>query len=445
MSKDIAKLFISGSKLVFARWFVAIALIAQTAFGGQENSPDIPAQMQPLLQELVNNNKELQAMAGRARALRIQAPAASALPDPVVGFGLVNVPIDSFSLDSEAMTQKQVFVAQKIPWLSSLSLEEQKAQLQALEAETRVLSLQLSLKSQLARTWYDLAFLSRRLALNYQLQEIVTQSMRVAESRYGTGIGGQQDILLAQVKLTDLLEEQSTLVSQEAALRAKLGGLLNRPDPFAETVTFSRGELSGESAVDVLIETALQHNPELQARQIALQQAQTDVSLAEKAYMPDFDLRLTYGQREDNPSTGEDRPDFLSATVALSVPIYQTRKQDNRLAAAKVRKEAAGQAIMAYHAILTNEIHRLVSELQGIRSSYELLQKPLLVQVDNLEDASLAAYSTGKLSFEVMLQARMRVLQTGLAIDRLQTEYSKKLAELHELTGETLTRPEVQQ
>lgn len=384
-------------------------------------------------------------MSGRAEALRLETPAASALPDPVVGIGLANVPIDSFSLDSEAMTQKQVFVGQKIPWLSSLSLQEQLATLKALEARTRVVTLQLGLESQLAKAWYDLDFLNRSLSVNLQLQAIVNKSLRIAESRYATGTGSQQDILMAQVKLTEFLQEQSRLIAQEGSLRARIGGLLNRPEPFRESIASVAAGLPEPPELPELIAQAMQNNPELQSRQLGLQQAKTAVSLADNGYMPDFDLRLSYGQREDNPDTGDERADFLSASVSFTVPLYQTRKQDSRLAAARMRQKAAERAISAFRSTLTNDVHRLVSELAGIRSGFELLQKPLLIQVNNLEEASLAAYSTGKLSFDAMLQAQVRVLQANLALDRMRTEYSKKTVELCELAGLLFSGPEVRQ
>jgi len=445
MSITIDNMTISLARQLLVVLSGMIAFAGRPAVAEEAEWGNPPAQLQTLIRELANNNQNLQALSRQARALRLEAPAVAALPDPVVGFGLANVPIDSFSLDKEAMTQKQVFVAQKIPWLGSLTLQEQIAQLKAMEAETRVVGRQLGLESQLSQAWYDLSFLSRSLTVNRQLQTIVTDSLRIAESRYGTGTGSQQDILMAQVKLTEFLEEESSLISRDAALRARLGGLLNRPAPLVEPVDFAVSELPAPSKTEDLVQLALKHNPEIGVRQFELQRAEAEISLARKAYLPDFDLRLSYGQREDSPDTGDARSDFLSATVALSVPLYQTRKQDLKLAAARERREAAHRSLLASQANLTNEIHRLAGELAGIRSGYELLRQPLRIQVGNLEDASLAAYSTGKLTFEAMLQARVRVLRNTLAVDRYQTEYSKKMAELRELTGKILSPTEAPQ
>jgi len=59
------------------------------------------------------------AMGENVQALRAEAPFAGSLQGPVVGIGLLNILTDSFDLDQEAMTQKQLFVAQKIPWFGT--------------------------------------------------------------------------------------------------------------------------------------------------------------------------------------------------------------------------------------------------------------------------------------------------------------------------------------
>ena len=53
--------------------------------------------------------------AARAEAYTEQAVAEGQLPDPKLKLGTVNVPVDSFDIEQEPMTQLQVGVVQSIP------------------------------------------------------------------------------------------------------------------------------------------------------------------------------------------------------------------------------------------------------------------------------------------------------------------------------------------
>lgn len=423
--------------LCFALIFVSIWMTGlSSAYAGAES--EIPEDLTVLLAELHSGNLELRAMEQKARALSTEAPFSAALPDPVIGFGLANIPVDTFELDQEAMTQKQLFIAQKFPWAGTLSLKEKAAELKAMEASFQVDARRLSLDSTLAAIFYDLSFTLRSLDINQKLQALVTQSLRVAETRYGTGKGLQQDILSAQVRLSEFMEEEMALVSREKAQRAKIGSLLNRQGGVAEKFDLIAVHLPSLPPAEKLIETAMLKNPDLLAKITGSELADTEIALAEKAYMPGFDFRLAYGQREDDPNTGNDRADFFSATMAMTVPLWQEKKQDTKLAAAEQRKEAAESAVQGFRSRISNEIEKLVHELEGVRDSYELFRDALSVQARNLEDASLAAYSTGKIEFDTMLRARVKVLQTDLAIHRFVKQYLVKMAELSELTGVSL-------
>ena len=71
-------------------------------------------------------------MEKNAQALRAEAPFSGSLQDPVVGIGLLNLPVDTFDFDQEPMTQKQLFASQKFPWFGTLDLRQQASELKAL-------------------------------------------------------------------------------------------------------------------------------------------------------------------------------------------------------------------------------------------------------------------------------------------------------------------------
>lgn len=395
--------------------------------------------LQNLVAKAIENNQELLASIERAEALRIEVPASGALKDPVVGLGLLNVPVDSFELDQEPMTQKQLFVAQKFPWFGTLGLKQQIAALAALEAGSRVEAKKLAIASAVSVAWYELAVLERSIEIMETLREIVNQSLRVAESRYGTGKGLQQDVLVGQVQLSELLGETISLESGKQAAKARLGKLTNLTttdyQEFSPNYSTIKDTEIPEVDRESLVAAALNYNPLLQEKMIAVDRARVKVDLARAGYRPDFDVRLSYGQREENPTTGDDRADFFSATVAMTVPLYQTTKQDVKLEAARKRLRAAENSLESYKRNLLHDLERKIAELTGLKGNHTLFTKGRNSQASHLAQASLAAYSVGKVDFKTMLEARMGLLRLELKTDVVKSKLLITAVELEQLIG----------
>lgn len=389
-----------------------------------------------LVHEAMTNNHDIKSLEEKARALRAEAPFAGSLKDPTLGFSLLNVPVDSFDLDQEPMTQKQISFTQQIPWFGKLSLAEQGAELMAVEQEAMVRVLQLSVARQLKEAWFDLSLVERSLDLNSRMQDIISQILQVAESRYANGEGLQQDILMAQVQLSELIDRDVTLKAMKTRLQDTIGGLLNRDDYFIENTTrLKLPDLSGLTREGLTAE-AMQKNPLVAARYAAVLKAEIDLRLAEKDYMPDMNFTVAYGQREDDPVSGRDRADFLSAGVSITVPLWQNTRQDSKLEGAKNRMKSARRALQAVQKTLPHKIDSLLAEIDGARESKELFGDGISVQAGQLADSSLAAYSVGQVEFNTMLSTHTRLLQVELKIEQYIVQVYKKLAELEETVGQ---------
>ena len=398
---------------------------------------DTPPELSALIAEAMESNQELRSIEDKVRAMEEEAPAAGSLQDPMVGIALANVPIDTFDFAQEPMTQKQLFVSQKFPWFGTLPLKEQVATLKALEQERVLEARRLAIARQVAETWYELLFVDRNLEVNARLAAIVTQILKVAETRYSTGVGLQQDILAAQVQLSELIEENVALKSKERFLADRMGSLLNRAEPYRqETVEMAMPESTFDA--EVLTAKALRFSPQLAAQRIARERAGLEIELAEKDYMPNIDVRLGYGQREDTP-TGADRADFLSVGATFSVPLWQNTKQDNNLAAAKRRLLSAEKGLRGLELALPHKIDGAIAEIESARENRKLFADVLSFQAGQLADSSLAAYSVGKLEFNTMLAARLRLERIELKSERYKFDIYKKLAELKEMVGSPLT------
>lgn len=79
----------------------------------------------------VRDNPGLAEMRSRYQAMAEIPSQAGALPDPVLSFAAMNLPMDTFNRDQEAMTQMQLGFSQLFPFPGKRGLREQAAEFEA--------------------------------------------------------------------------------------------------------------------------------------------------------------------------------------------------------------------------------------------------------------------------------------------------------------------------
>jgi len=388
----------------------------------------------PFVTEGLLQNRSLQGLAAQTAAARQEIPASAALEDPKIGFGLANLPVDTWRFDQEPMTQKQFFISQKFPWFGKLGLMEKKATLKWQRQELVLNSKKLELARQIATAYFDLAFNEKSLSINDRLTKQMKQIIGAAETSYSAGRGLQQDVLLAQVELTRLINERLELTQKNRTIINQLEELLNRKNapPIAPLNDLDMPIIDLDS--ERITDEAMQNNPSLLIKLLEADEAKIDSELAEKNYWPDMDVRLTYGQRDES-KTGQDWADFASATVTLNVPLWQRSRQTPQLAAARSRYEAAKLAAGNIGDNLPHRLDSLIAEIQTNQETYTLFTKGLLLQSQQAALSSITAYEVGKVEFNTMMNAQIRQLQFELQAHRYLTNIYKKWAELAELVG----------
>ncbi len=107
--------------------FLSVLLIPMDSFPQQERKLNL----NELIDEALQRNPEIVATKARAQVYREKVPQAGALEDPMLGFGIVNLPTN-FSFRDEDMTMKEFSISQKLPFpgkrpLMSVDLPEPSA------------------------------------------------------------------------------------------------------------------------------------------------------------------------------------------------------------------------------------------------------------------------------------------------------------------------------
>jgi cobalt-zinc-cadmium efflux system outer membrane protein len=402
-----------------------------------EQSIWAPEPLAKLIAEGLENNQEIRSLESQVASLKEEISFAGALDDPRVGIGLANLPTDTFSFNQEPMTQKQIFVAQKFPWFGKLDLRSQRVALMAISKAAVLKTRRLELARQIANAYYQLGFTATSLNINDRLIVMVKQLLRVAETRYGTGKGLQQDVLQAQVELSKLLDDDITLRRKKRTLEDQLNGYLNReefsPIKAPENLPYMNLKLN----IKDLQIRVLKTNPTLEVRQAEIDKAGVEIELARKDYWPDMDFKVGYGQREEDLN-GRNLPDFVSASVMINLPLWQNSRQDKKLAATKQSHEAALRSYRNLVLSLPHKVDALVDDIQNIQKNYHLIADALIVQAEQWARSSLSAYETGNVEFNTMINAQIRLLRFELQAQNYLFNLYKKRADLEEVLGEPI-------
>ena len=417
----------------------AATVILFTALNGSAADPYIwaPHPLDRLIEEGLANNQDIKSMESKVKSLKEEISFAGSLNDPRIGIGLLNLPTDTFSFSQEPMTQKQLFIAQKIPWFGKLSLRSQQAAMKAIRQEAILKAKRLELARQIATAYYELGFVAGSQKINERLIGMLDQLVRVSETRYATGQGLQQDVLQAQVEMSKLLDEQITLGNKRRTLEDRINALLNRgnfiPVVPPENLPYPDLELETKK----LQTRALTMNPWLKVKQAEVDQANVEIELAQKDYWPDMDFTVAYGQREEDLN-GRDLPDFFSASVVVNIPLWQKTRQDKKLEANKSLHQAALRSYQNLANSLPHQIDALVTDIRNIQKNYKLITDALIVQADQWARSSLTAYEVGKVNFNTTINAQIHLLRFELQSENYLFSLYEKRAELEEVIGAPL-------
>lgn len=396
--------------------------------------PTIHEHVAALIEQGLQNNSELAALRKEIKALEAEAPAAGAFTDPKISFGVLNVPTDTFDFDQEAMTQKQVALSQRLKWFGKLSLAQKKVVLRAERQRAALHGKELELARDIAVSYHDLGTTYENLETNATLHEILGAILRVAESRYATGIGGQQDILQAQVEMNQTLDDRIVLERTLRQQKDRINELVQR-ERFVEVPAHAPPELVRPSlSREQLVALALENNAAIKVRQAEIDIAEVDVKIARKEFMPDVDVSLAYGQRDDDPM-GNDRADFLSAGISFTIPLWAPVKQEKTLEGAQTRVESTQHSLQSVRTALPHKIDSILTEINSLLENQKLMQNVLTLQASQWAESLLAKYEVGEADFDTTLAAELRLVRYNLKLRTYRHQIRAAIARLEELVG----------
>lgn len=413
--------------------FLAVSPTALQAATAGKHDP----QLQELLAEAARNNPEILAASNEREAALHRVRPAGALDDPMLEAGVVNAPLASQTFRREDMTMKMLGLSQRFPYPGKRGLRQDVA---AKDAESASYAYQETV-NRVARdvkvAYFELALVVESARLVEESRRVLEQFLRISESRYAVGQGTQADVLKAQTQLTRMEDELIKLARERRAIEAEvirdLGrgseAVLPAPAPLWLPVTV----LPFES----LRETALKERPQLLGLQSLIDRGEKALELARKEYYPDFDLKLSYGQREDMLD-GMPRDDMVSLMIAVNLPVWRGNKRDPGVAEAIAMRNQATDMYQAQQNEVSSQLRQQIANAEQSLKSARLYETGILPQARLAVESSLAAYRVDRVDFLMLLDSQMAVLEYEISHASALANYNVALAEIELLTGKTL-------
>jgi outer membrane protein TolC len=396
----------------------------------------VDTQLAALLAEAAQNNPDLQAAQRESSAARSRVSPAGALDDPMLEAGVLNYPVESRSFKSEDMTMKMIGITQRLPYPGKRALRRDVAEREAEAAERNLEEIANRVRRDVKVAYYELGYVDESLRLAERNRRALEQYLSIAEARYGVGQGTQADVLKAQTQVSKMLEELIRLGRERPTLEAELNraagraaapAAINPPPAQARDVALDLEELRA---------AARAKRPQLLAQERVRERSIKAIELARKDYYPDFDVRISYGQRDNAPDMR--REDMISFTVAINLPLWRESKRDPRVAEAEAMRDQASAMYQARLNELEAMLRQQVAAAGQALKSVRLYETGLLPQARLTADASLAAYRVGRVDFFTLLDSRMTVFNAETAYAASLAAYNKALAEIEFLVGAAL-------
>jgi len=388
----------------------------------------------------IGDNPGLAGMQARAEAMAAIPSQAGTLPDPMLSLGAMNLPTDTFDLDQEPMTQLQIGIEQALPFPGKLGLKERAALRDADAAASNVDESRLSLVNKVKQAWWQIYYLDRALDIVSRNQDLLRQFVQIAQTKYQVGEGLQQEVLLAQVELSRMLDRRIDLQGMRRQQAARLNALLNRragtPVVLPEQVD---ERLAAVLPEEELYQRAGRVRPLLEQKRQEVEAARTRHDLARRDRYPDFVLGAAYGFRQgDNPG-GSARADFASLRLGMSLPLYAGRKQDRAVDQRSSELQQRQYALQDEFTGVQAEISAAHADYRRASEQVLLFRTGIIPQARQSVASMLSGYQVNKVDFLNLVRAQITLYDYETQYWKSFSEANQALARLNAAVGEEVT------
>jgi outer membrane protein TolC len=363
-----------------------------------------------------------------ASAARDMAAAAGRLPDPVLTFGLDNVPAqgpDRYSLSADPMTMKRVAVMQEITASDKRGLRAQRFESEARREQAEQEALTAAIQRDTALAWLDARYADEMTTVVAEQRSRAVEETQAAEGAYRAGRGSQADVLMAHAGVAMLDDRAAELQRKARSARTMLARWIGEGADRALEPKPQIGSLSVG-----LHDAELSGHPQIEALARAEEVANAEARLAAANRNPDWSVEVAWQERPARYG------DMFSVSVSIPLAWDRVNRQDRetsaKLALAEQARAARDEALRQHSA----EVQAMLQEWESNRSRLARYEREIVPLAAARTEATVGAYRGGKSSQAEVIAARRAELDARLQAVALESETARLWAQLTYLIPE---------
>jgi outer membrane protein TolC len=418
---------------------LSFLILVIVAFLGplQSFSQEVPegkAVLSELIQEALNQNPQIKAARNEWEASLKVIPQAKSLPDPMLSYAYFGQ-----SVETRLGPQRNKFsLSQKFPFFGKLSLKGEIAQSAAsiFEEHHNLVKEDITLK--VKKAYFSLFWFDNALRITNEEKEVLQRLAKIAQRKYETGKGNQQDVLKAHLEISRVTDKILLLKQGKKGIIAGLNSLLNRPpDSFlGEIEEFEVPELKVE--LKELYATAREFRPELRKARIFIKKNEKSLKLAKKNFFPDFKIMFDYIDIGAGTTTNEkDGRNSWMASIGINIPIWRGKLRASE-AEATIKIEASQEGYKNIENKTLSRVNELFFEVKTASEQVNLYKYSLIPQAEQSLKASEVGYLAGKVDFLNLLDSERMLLRIKTGYFKSVADLGKSLAQLERVVGKNL-------
>jgi len=382
------------------------------------------------------NNQEIRAAEGHTAVIKTRTAAAGALDDPTLMYRDWGTPLAKpWDLNQ---SQQMLMYQQTLPGRGKRGARTEVVRQQIAEGDAQVEMLRREISVRLRKSYYDLLRSVEEHRIHDRQMELARQALQSATVKYTVGRVPQQDVLKAQIVMTRLAEHLVMLDEETETARAELNTLMGRePDVALEVPLDAAGEHGDPRALPTLLELeriALEQRPELKSIAASSGVAQAQLTLARKAYTPDFTVAGGYMLM----ATGSAYRNNYMAEVSMSLPWLDHRKHDGEIKEAEAAAQVVNSERDAQVRAAFLQIQQALIKARAAERRMQLYRDTLRPQAQAALQSAGAAYEHDRTDFLNLIDSQNLLLDVENSYLNAAADFSARVAELERAIGAPL-------
>ncbi len=374
-----------------------------------------------------------------SRSFEDESVADDTLPDPKLRLGASNLPVDTFALDQENMTQLKVGVQQYFPAGDTLAIKSQQSKFLSSSALALASDAELKILRDVRETFLNLHYETTAHQIVMETKKLFSDLVTITESIYASGraSASQQDVVLANLELARLDDRLTKIQAREEGYRATLAQWIGAPAWGSISKKFPELPELPASPEDIDLNRVIPQHPLIRSESARIDASKQMIEMAKQEYKPGFSATLDYGFRSGTSPNGDDRADFLTALVSMDIPLFTENRQDKKVSSNVQKMAAARNSKDDKLRLLKRYFEKNQYLWQRLGEREALYKNSLLTSAKNNTATALTAYQSGISEFNTLMRAEITELDVRLEDLRIRVDRAAAQARLLYITGDT--------